>query len=110
MPPEKNLPNPPAVSPPAIHTMQQDLAAAAPPSRFELRHKRPLPPSQRMEDLRPQPPEVPLPLPSTTHQPLLPPPSNVPTQALSSGIFLWIAGLILSLILLMITIAIIATL
>lgn len=87
--------------------MQQDLAAASPPSRFDMRHRRPLPKSQRMEDLRQQPKDEPLRLPLPANKLLAPPPA--PRSSLNSPIFLWIAGLILALILLMILIAIFVT-
>lgn len=87
--------------------MQQDLAAASPPSRFDLRHRRPLPKSQRMEDLRQKPPEETLALPLRANKTLTPP--VVSDRQLSSPIFLWLAGLILALILLIIIVAIFIT-
>lgn len=99
---------PPPPSPPLrIHTMQQDLAAAAPPSRFDMRHRRPLPKSQRMEDLRQKPPEETLVLPLPANKTLTPP--LVSDRQLSSPIFIWIAGLVLALILFIIIIAIFIT-
>jgi hypothetical protein len=88
--------------------MQQDLAAAAAPSRFDLRHRRPLPKSERMEDLRQKPIEEPLKLPLSAHKPLTPPSSQ--TNYLTHPVFLWIAGLILFAILLIIIVAITTTL
>lgn len=109
---DKNTPAPKDLSspnnPPAIHTMQQDLAAAAPPSRFDVRHRRPLPKSQRMEDLRQKPPEKALSLPLHANKTLTPP--VVSDHNITSPIFLWIAGSILALILLLIIVTIITTL
>ena len=90
--------------------MQQDLAAATRPSRFDLRHQRSLPPSKRMEDLRLKPAEEPLSLPLRAKQPLLPPPPPTMAKTFASPIFLWLAGLVLSIILLSIIIAILLTL
>ena len=87
--------------------MQQDLAAAAPPSRFDVRHRRPLPKSQRMEDLRQKPVEEPLSLPISANKSLTPP--APPANTISQPIFLWIAGLVLFLVLFMIVIAIYLT-
>ena len=80
--------------------MQDDLATAPSPSRFDLRHSRPLPKSEQMEDLRIPPPKNDLqeyPLPSINHtQTLLAPIKE--KSILSSPTFLWILGLALGLI------------
>lgn len=94
-----------------VHTMQDDLAKAPPPSRFDLRHRRPLPKSERMEDLRTPPKNnkfEDFPLPSINHTQTLQAPTKE-QNILSNPALLWILGLALGLILSTIILAIVIT-
>jgi len=95
----------------SIHTMQDDLASTKAPSRFDLRHKRPLPKSKDMADLRTpiKGSEPKIPFKATKRHPKLhsPPPKN---NYFATPPVLWTLGIILTIILFVIIFAIIAAL
>lgn len=94
---------------PAVQTMQDDLVKTNPPSRFDLRHRKPLPKSEKMEDLRQTKKEdttIDYPQTPPKNQRTLKEPQKRETTIWSNPIFLWTSGITLSGILLTIILAI----
>gem|GEM_PF-3444156 len=96
----------------SVHTMQDDLMTAPPPSRFDLRHRKPLSKSKRMEDLRTPSPDntsTKYPLPSTNDDQTLERPKER-SNILTAPITIWSIGLGLGLIFFVIILTIVSSL
>jgi len=93
---------------PPVHTINDDMTTVNPPSRFELRHRRPLAKSERMEDLRYPTTNDDQTVASATTKPkqAIQPPTNEQNPVFSPAI-LWMLGLALGLILLVIILALV---
>ena len=93
--------------------MQDDLATAPKPSRFELRHRRPLPKNNSMSDLQVKPiadqPDPDFPLPAIKKNSTLNAPPST-KNSFTSPLFLWLVGITLTAILVFIIIALISNL